>query len=322
MNWTCKIIIVAALIVCSLARPASAGCILEQAMSQLEFYNIHLNADIATRIKPILDEQTAIGDKAKNPNLPIGPQISPQDVNRFNELRSELLILQANKLNNSGYLRDARVIAKMSKVAEAVRRGRSYGDNDPDIFYFRMLVMAYLATSSDGDLSVAPGREGECSVDTGLLLSEQTMLNSSDLKGGAEAGERLAALSKQYGLKMDKWEWVEQIPVLSVKKTARIDVLKAQELVNVRDYIKAMEALRALNAVSIEMFSANQEDVHAAKDGNDLAARFGKTWDAQVKASDKKTQSLDILLQLIGKSVPSDSMIETQQLGDVAKKVQ
>jgi hypothetical protein len=121
---------------------------------------------------------------------------------------------------------------------------------------------------------------------------------------------------------MDGPDWVERIPDLAVKKTARIDMLTVQDTIRVIDYFKTLEGLRALNAVSIAMFSANEEDVHAARDTQDLSSRAGKTWDEQVKASDEKTKALDNILTLIGQSVPSDSMIETQALAKAAKKVQ
>jgi hypothetical protein len=89
-------------------------------------------------------------------------------MNRFNELSFQLLSLQAHKANNSGYLRDARVIARVEKVAQAVRMGRDYKDSDAEIFYYRTMLLVYLATNTN-DITQAPSRENECTVDTGLI---------------------------------------------------------------------------------------------------------------------------------------------------------
>ena len=45
----------------------------------------------------------------------------------------------------SAYVRDARVIAKAAQVAENARKGKEYGDNDPDAFYYLIVVLTAAA---------------------------------------------------------------------------------------------------------------------------------------------------------------------------------
>ena len=299
---------------------AHAQCVLEQAMSQLEYYNINVNAEVAKGEIPILAEEKAIGEKAKNPDLPVGQQLPPQDVDRINDLNSQLAMLHARKMINSNYLRDARAIAKMAALAEAVRHGRTYSDNDPDIFYYRALLLAYVAGYGE-EMTVNGIHRGECSVDAGLWSKESLVLKSFRTDEISAARERLTAIAQQYDIKMDSPDWIERIPSLATKKAARIDLLKVQDAMKLGDYVRMMETLRSLNATSVAVLNSDQEDIRVARDADDLRARLGKTWQAQLAASDEKTKKMDQILSVIGNAIPSDSMIETQELAEVAKQV-
>jgi len=109
-------------------------CPLEEAMKRLEDYNVMVNAQRAEKEMPILKEMEAINSNAKNPTLPLGTQLSKQDIDRFQQLREQLLDMGAHKIIDSGYIRDSRVITQAAKVAYDMAQGRTFDEKDPHFF--------------------------------------------------------------------------------------------------------------------------------------------------------------------------------------------
>src|SRR5438105_4784542 len=103
-------------------------CPLDEAMKRLEDYNTHLNAAVAQQQMPILTELEALTQKAKNPALPTGAQLTKADQERFQKLREQMLAVQAQEIVNSGYLRDSRVIVRAAKIARDLSVGRTIDD--------------------------------------------------------------------------------------------------------------------------------------------------------------------------------------------------
>jgi hypothetical protein len=124
-------------------------CPLEEALRRLEDYNRNLNAQLAREHMPVITEMKAINEKAKNPSLPIGAQLSKPDLDRFQQLREQRLALQAREIVNSGYLRDSRVIARAAKVAYDVSQGRTFDEKDPDFFYYSIVGLLALQHPRD-----------------------------------------------------------------------------------------------------------------------------------------------------------------------------
>src|SRR6266568_2847392 len=137
-------------------------CPLEEAMKRLEEYNATRKAQSAQQQLPILTEIQEINGKAKNPSLPVGPQLDGRDRDRFQQLREQLLTLQAREIVNSGYLRDSRVIARAAKIAHDVSLGRTIGENDPDAFYYG--IVAFLSLQHPRDqIEITTPKDQECS---------------------------------------------------------------------------------------------------------------------------------------------------------------
>src|SRR6516165_1731788 len=147
-------------------------CPLEEAMKRLEDYNIHLNAEIAEKQLPILNEMQTLTSKAKNPNLPTGAQLTKSDLDRFQQLREEMLTNQASVIVNSGYLRDSRVISRAAKVAHDLSVGRTFDEKDPDFFYNAILGILSIQYPQD-KVEITTPQDKECSVVAGLHFDEQ-----------------------------------------------------------------------------------------------------------------------------------------------------
>lgn len=81
----------------TLAVPAPAICIIEQAMHNIEFGAIQLNADYARQMKPMLGEMEKLMPKNGSNGLPAGLQMSPQASRRFEKMSFDVLKLGRRK---------------------------------------------------------------------------------------------------------------------------------------------------------------------------------------------------------------------------------
>jgi hypothetical protein len=131
-------LIIASWIIAGFVRQGHAAerCILKQAMHNLEYYNVQLNGQKAEEQCPLLEEMRQLTYTAKDQNLPIGQQLTRPQLQRFNQIRFQLIQHQAIAAVNSGYLRDARVIAKAADMAHQFRLGRTLPPNSPDFTYW------------------------------------------------------------------------------------------------------------------------------------------------------------------------------------------
>ena len=127
---------VGVLVSTALMSQASASCVIQQAMNNIEYGYIQLNAQNAREMMPMLDELKKLIPSGNN-DLPTGLQISPQASRRFEKISFDVLKVRSGGMILSAYVRDARVIAKMAQVAENVRKGQEYSERSPDGFYYR-----------------------------------------------------------------------------------------------------------------------------------------------------------------------------------------
>jgi len=298
----------------ALVGPARAElCPLEEAIHRLETANAELKADLIERQRPVLRELDELNSHKGQP--------AADAADRSQQLRSDLIKLQMTYATNSGYLRDARAIAKAADVAYQLRNGRIVESNSPDQFYSKVAFLA-LVTAGPGDIGdLASVAEGECSVDAGLTARERTELKSANIHAQVAAVQELDAISQRYALKGDNFSWIERIPDSQTKKHARTLVAGFKDMEAVITYIKMMESLRGINRTALMMSDVNQDDVNQSTTEEELSKRFGQRWDALVKASgDEKLITYDRILAMIGQTIRSDNLLETPHLESAAKQ--
>ena len=298
----------------ALVGPARAElCPLEEAIHRLETANAELKADLIEKQRPVLRELDELNSHKGQP--------AADAADRSQQLRSDLIKLQMTYATNSGYLRDARAIAKAADVAYQLRNGRIVESNSPDQFYSKVAFLA-LVTAGPGDIGdLASVAEGECSVDAGLTARERTELKSANIHAQVAAVQELDAISRRYALKGDNFSWIERIPDSQTKKRARTLVAAFKDMDAVITYIKMMESLRGINRTALMMSDVNQDDVNQSTTEEELSKRFGQRWDALVKASgDEKLITYDRILAMIGQTIRSDNLLETPHLESAAKQ--
>jgi hypothetical protein len=171
--------VLGALVSAALSSQAPASCLLEQALHNIEIGAIKLTGEYGREMMPILNELKKLTPKNSNSDLPIGLQMSPQASQRFERLSFDILKLRSQRMILSAYVRDARVIAKAAQVAENVRKGKEYGDKDPDFFYYGILLLTSVAHENPDGLDQKPSTD-ECSLDGGLWVSEKSILDQLD----------------------------------------------------------------------------------------------------------------------------------------------
>jgi hypothetical protein len=313
-------LLAASVLLMALVRPALAElCPLEDALHRLESTNAELKADLIEKQRPLLRELDELSSQAKNQNADRRP---PSDeVDRLQHLRSDLIKLQMTYATNSGYLRDARAIAKTADIAYQLRNGRVIESNSPDQFYSKVAFLA-LVSAGSGDIGdLASVAEGECSIDAGLTARERLELKSANTKATVAAVQELDGISRRYGLKSDSVNWIERIPDSQTKKHARTLAAATKDMEAVITYIKMMESLRGINRTALMMLDVNQDDVNQSTSEEELSKRFGQRWDALVKASgDEKLVTYDRILAMIAQQIASDSLEATPRLESAAKQ--
>jgi hypothetical protein len=287
-------------------------CPPNEALKRLEDYNTNLNAELAQKQIPILNEMRALGSKAQNPSLPVGAQLTKADQDRFQQLREQLLALRAQETINSGYLRDSRVISRAAKVAYDLSQGRTFDEKDPDYFYYAVVGLLAIEHPHD-QADIATPKDGECSIEAGLHFDEKLLLREIDRIAPSfkEATGRLTVIAQRFGLDTKQEGWVEKIPNLQDQQAARRDmgtVIKGQQLLG---YLDNLENLKDLARVSILGFQSDTEDLRVAHTEAELS-KVGTGWAERAKGYDERTQVLGGLLNMIAQKVPSDSAIEAQ----------
>jgi hypothetical protein len=313
-------LLAAVVLLAALVRPALAElCPLEEAIHRLESTNVQLKADLIEKQRPVLRELDELDGRAKNQNS--DQQRSSDEGGRLQQLRSDLIKLQMTYATNSGYLRDARAIAKTADIAYQLRNGRVIESNSPDQFYSKVAFLA-LVSAGQGDIGdLASVADGECSVDAGLTARERLELKSANTQAQVTAARELDGISRRYGLNGDNFNWIERIPDTQTKKHARTLVAAFKDMDAVITYIKMMESLRGINRTALMMFDVNQDDVNQSTTQEELSKRFGQRWDALVKASgDEKLITYDRILAMIGQTIAADSLVETPRLQNTARQ--
>ena len=313
-----KALLIAASVAAFLALAASTAladvvvCPLEEAMRRLEEYNITFKGELATQQMPLLNEMASINAKAKNQSLPLGAQLDRSDIERFQQLRTEMIREQINGLIFSNYLRDSRVIAQSAKVAAELRYGKTFDQSDPEFFYYSVVMLLALQHPQDKSNITTP-RNGECTVESGLHFDEQITLKEIDnlYLDWKPASERLNVLARRYGLDTKSEGWVDKIPSIEERAAARADMGVVKRGVQELEYLNNLENLKALARVSVLEYSSDKEDLNAARDQAGLG-RIGTMWPDKIKKYDDRTQVLAGILEIIARKLPSDAAIEAR----------
>ena len=143
---------VAASITCALvsmlATTSHAECIVEDQVWKVKGDAIERAGEVATQLKPLLEQIRVINSKAKDPSRPLGPQLSTKDAGHFSELRQRMTAIELQQMLESDYGRDYEVVGELFTLAQKLYIGGkepTKGDADYNGYGINLL-MRYLAT--------------------------------------------------------------------------------------------------------------------------------------------------------------------------------
>ena len=185
--------------------------------------------------------------------------------------------------------------------------------------------MTFTTAANGGTTDDLKPPSDECSIDAGLFAAEKLVLDHSEGAKAKAAWDRLSATAQQYNINIkrdDLANQISRIPVFAVRKQAQTDLQTVESSMRDLKYVEGIEALRALNQVSLMIYATHRADLNAqAANQAQLKKNFGATWEAQLKVSDEKTKRLAGVIRVLEEKVPSDSMIESKEIEDSLRNI-
>ncbi|SHL69063.1 hypothetical protein SAMN05444159_6560 [Bradyrhizobium lablabi] len=132
--------------------------------------------DYGKRYLPVVSAMNDIGQKAQKPNVAISQQLSAADLNHFNELRTKIALIIAQKLKVSNFQRDVHVLAETYHAAELADlyevKAETLGADDPRKFYLTILEMTRIAQPRAPRTPLIKSNI-ECDLEAALFLMEE-----------------------------------------------------------------------------------------------------------------------------------------------------
>ncbi len=98
--------------------PKMQGCPLDIAVQQVDKFVDDKMYELSAASGPLIDGMGELTKKATKQGVAIGNQLSPIDVQRFNDLRHKIVMLNAEKSQFSNLKRDVHVISAIYDVAK------------------------------------------------------------------------------------------------------------------------------------------------------------------------------------------------------------
>ena len=98
--------------------PKMQGCPLDVAVQQVDKFVDDKMYELSAASGPLIEGMGELMKKATKQGVPIGNQLSPIDVQRFNDLRHKTVMLNAEKTQFSNLKRDVHVISAIYDVAK------------------------------------------------------------------------------------------------------------------------------------------------------------------------------------------------------------
>jgi hypothetical protein len=171
---------------------ATEFCEIRNVVSQTDASTEAVMVEYGKRYEPLLSAMTAISQKAQNANVAIGKQLSTADLNHFNEIRTKLALIIAQRLKTSNFQRDVHVLAETYHAAEIADlydvKAETLGADDPRKFYLTILEMTRIAQPRAPRTPLIKSNI-ECDLEAALFLMEE--FNQQQLSKNAVMSQRM-----------------------------------------------------------------------------------------------------------------------------------
>ncbi len=149
-----------------------AACSVDQAVSAAYMHSLDRVADLAKQLKATSLEAMKLNAKAKDPNAPVGGQLSRQDGERFDQLNRRLQTIKTYMILEGARGRDAQVAGKIFYVADDLHSQRAIPQASA---YLDQVLILMRRAVSDGILTdkiSLPQAAKLCTLDNALYFVE------------------------------------------------------------------------------------------------------------------------------------------------------
>lgn len=280
---------------------AAPRCTLENAEQRVTAFVLKTNADNASRQRPILNELSALNSRAKNEHLPIGAQLAPDEVRKFEDLSNKLLDLTLRTLFNGELMRDARVLAAIARISEKASRGIEIESSDPDFAYVTLKMVAW-ATVPITTIEMV-SKDGECSIIAGLEEMQLESLSSIDGNTLKIMADRAKYLQEKYQTRKTPG-WISDIPAGAERDEAiRLDGILSQKKA-IYAHIEFLERVKIIQRMSDRQYSLLLEALNKAKTRQDIE-NVQNVFQNVASAANPAEQEATKVLRFISQQFPS-----------------
>jgi hypothetical protein len=159
-----------------------AACSIDQAASAVYMHSSERVADLAKQLKVISLEGLKLNAKAKDPEAPVGDQLSRQDDEGLAKVYQRLQTVKAYMILEGARGRDAQMIWKIFSVGDDLY-GQRPVPRSQDGRYIESVLMSMRRAVSNGTLSNVvslPQATDACTLDNALYFVEANTLANPD----------------------------------------------------------------------------------------------------------------------------------------------
>ena len=258
--------------------------------------------EIARNKIPLLDEQIRISRKAPNKTMPIGKQLSPSDLVKFEEVRQKLIQLSVSSIVNSARDRDLTLLERMTILADSAYRWRTYPNKDTVDSKLLMYVFVLGDLQGKNLSATEPLDTSKCNLDFALSkIEKEPLARMSELMPEInKMGQYIDSLKRKYQVTEITGSQLSQDELKFISEFNHGVSETYQDQVT---FISMLEAIRVLARASLVMHKNYQYDVSV---GSELLSTTRR------KISEKTYDELTIkainALMLIDKEFKSDDI--------------
>ena len=295
-------------------------CNLQTVVSFHMYNNSRIQALYAKETIKLVDEVTALANKAKNPNLSVGEQLSVEDRIAFDVNKERRITISLQRLIESNKLRDVEFLEKLTKVAyQNYRFDEIYDKKDSNYAYqnyvYLLRAMDEKYPNKSDSFSKTP--TDKCSFNLAIEPFQNEAIAKLNTINVDALLSKLKALAQKN--RMESIEYAK----LSKADKDYYDKLNTNELLplkKAKQLADDIEDLKSLSNASDIIYKSLKDDLNYSG-GN--SKNYGQSL-KNIQVSKETSERMKYLLsmwEIIATNYPSEHQKQTKEMADYATKV-
>jgi hypothetical protein len=295
--------------------PAMA-CSIEDVAGQIQFAAIQRAAELSTQQKPILDRFKVLNAKGKEPDKPIGQQLSQSDLAEFAQLQQRFQSIELLQLLESNFKRDNLVIKRIYEIAQQQYLGAPIPkEGDEKFILYAVLALMKIASEDPQIQSVLITTPSSmaCTMEMAIHEIENKSFGRFNRLPIRAANEELKGiLERNHITKVER----EELNSSDREIYDRIQRTAYAPASRENSFIVDLESLKLLARTAVLKYELGKKD--AIDSGGDINA-VGNSVDAL--NLDMRQRMGFNMLDKIAEKFPSDWVKEKEQIQAVMNSV-